>query len=123
MKTMRLAVLLIAPIILAAQYGNPRRTVGGRSTGSTGAYNLPAVTFHGTLKVISGKEIVIISDEQQEITIHRTRKTKFLKSDKEVKPGDIPAGAAVTLDVTKAPDLSLLAVNVFVDPAKPAVQK
>ena len=116
---MRLAVLLLMPCLLVAQYRTPRRATGA-NTNSTGAYNLPAVTFHGTLKVISGKEVVIISDEQQEIAIHRTRKTKFLKTDKEIKPGDIPAGAPVSVDVTKAPDQSLLAVNVFVDSPKPA---
>jgi hypothetical protein len=118
-RDMRVAVFVLVPFLLAAQYRTPRRAPGA-NTGSTGAYNLPAVTFHGTVKQISGKEIVIVSDEQQEITIHRTRKTKFLKSDKEIKPSDIPEGAAVTLDVTKAPDLSLLAVNVFVDAPKPA---
>ncbi len=115
---MRLAMLLLLPCLVFAQYRTNRRIVTG---GGTGAYGGPAVTFHGSVKAISSKDIVIINEEQQEITIHRTRKTKFLKSDQEVKPATIAPGTAVTLDVTKAPDQSLLALNLFVD--VPAVQK
>lgn len=115
---MRLSLLLLVPILLTAQDRTPPRGAGA-STKSTGAYNLPAVSFHGTVKSISGKEIVIVSDEEQQITIHRTRKTKFLKDDKAIKPGDIAEGSLVTVDVTKAADLSLSAVNVFVNEAKP----
>ena len=111
------ALLLVTGLLAGPQAERPRRAAVGNTT-RTGAIDLPAVTFHGTVKVIAGKEIVIVAEGQQEITLHRTRKTKFLKGGAAVKPGDIPVGAAVTIDVTKAPDLSLLAVNVFVDPAK-----
>ena len=115
-----LATLLV-PVLLPAQYGYPRipRTRGARPTANAGAYGGPAVTFHGKLKQISNKEVVIVSDEDQEIVLRRTHKTKFLKGDKEIKPADIPEGTALTLDVTKDPDMKPVALNVFVDQPKP----
>ncbi len=119
---MRLAIFCLGPWLLAAQYypvpypSRPRIVGNTRSTG--GVNQQPAVTFHGTLKQISNKEIVIETDEQQEVSIHRSRKTRFLKEDKEVKPAEVAPGTVVTLDVTKAPDATLMALNLFVDPPK-----
>ncbi len=84
---------------------------------------MPAVTFHGKLKDLDNKELVIVSDDEQELTIYRTHKTKFLKDGKNIKPNAIPIGASLTLDVSHAPDLSLLAVNVLVDPQPAAAKK
>ena len=111
---------LLVPVLAPAQYGYPRmpRSRGARPTANTGAYGGPAVTFHGKLKHITNKEVVIISDEDQEIVLRRTHKTKFLKGDKEIKPAEIREGAALTLDVTKDPDMKPVALNVFVDQPK-----
>src|SRR5579871_2794081 len=114
-------VALLVPALMPAQYGYPRmpRTRGGRPTANAGAYGGPAVTFHGKMKQITNKEVVIVSDEDQEVVLRRTHKTKFLKGDKEIKPVEIAEGTALTLDVTKDPDMKPVALNVFVDLPKP----
>lgn len=84
----------------------------------TRAYGGPPVTFHGKLKELTKREIVIETDEDQALSIGRYRKTKFLKDNREIKASDIPIGASLTVDVTQDPDLKPLAVNVFVDPVK-----
>lgn len=119
---MRIFFLVLIPCLVFAQY-RPQRSgrIGGASA-PAGNILGPAVTFHGTLKSIDNKQ-VIIESEDQTVLLGRTHKTKFLKDDKEIKPKDIPAGAPLTIDVNKAPDGSLLAVNVFVDSPKAAAPK
>lgn len=112
--------ILVIITSLSGRTGYPRsrRTGSANQTRNTGAYGGPAVTFHGKLKDITKKEIVIETDEDQTIEIRRYRKTKFMKNDREVKPEDIPVGALLTVDITQDPDLKPVALNVFVDPVK-----
>jgi len=105
-----LAVLLVMSSLMI---GQRRRTQ--QPTASSGAYNLPAVTFHGVLKEIKGKEIVMEAEDGQTVTLFRNRKTRFLKGESEIPVKEIQPGARLTVDVSKNPDASLLAVNVIVD--------
>lgn len=99
---------------LTAQY-MPRHTAAPNAVASTGAYNLPAATMHGVLHKISAKEIVIITEGDQSVSMTRTRKTKFLRDGKEIKPSEIALNSIVSVDVSKFADLSSQAVNVMVD--------
>ena len=83
------------------------------------------MVFHGKLKVIDKKKIVIETDENQQLlTIRLTGKTKFLNAGKEVKPATIDLQTPLTVDASQDTDASLLAVNVSVDSAdKPAPDK
>ncbi|MGI8991883.1 MAG: hypothetical protein ACR2I2_20165 [Bryobacteraceae bacterium] len=121
-KTVAMLIAVLMPALLLGQYGYPRarRSGSANQTKSTGAYGGPAVTFHGKLKELTKREIVIETEEDQALSIGRYRKTKFLKDNREIKPADIPMGASLTVDVTKDADLKPLAVNVFVDPVKNA---
>ncbi|MDQ6705505.1 MAG: hypothetical protein M3Z85_06020 [Acidobacteriota bacterium] len=122
-KTVVILIAVLMPAILSGQYGYPRaRRSGPNQTKSTGAYGGPAVTFRGKLKELTKREIVIETDEDQALAIGRYRKTKFIKDNREIKAADIPIGAALTVDVTKDPDLKPLALNVFVDPVKNAAK-
>jgi hypothetical protein len=103
--------LLIAGQLSPAQ--RPRR-VPQQSTASSGAYNLPAVTFAGSLKEITAKKIVLDSNEGQTVTIFRNHKTRFLQGDQSIDPKRIAEGTKLTLDVAKNPDGTLLAINVMV---------
>lgn len=114
-----LLLALLVPTFAPAQYYPRTRRGSPNSTINAGAYGGPAVTLHGKLKQISNKEIVIESDEEQVIVLRRTRKTKFLKGDKEIKPTEIPQGTQLSLDVTKDPEMKPLALNVFVEKPKP----
>ncbi len=106
------------PALLLAQYYPRTRRGVAPGTPNPPAYKDVAGSFHGKLKELSGKEIMIAMDDDQILTIHRSRKTKFLKGDKTIKPSDIDLETMVTVDATEEVDLSLTAVSVTVDTPK-----
>jgi hypothetical protein len=117
--------VLLFMSLAAGQYS--RRSRGGVATATAGPYSGPAVTFHGTLKAVTKKEIILQLDaaeqsEEQSLTLRRSGKTRFFKNDQEVKAAEIPAGTPVTLDATRDGDMTLSALRVMVSqpPAKPA---
>jgi hypothetical protein len=119
LKPLRAAILLgvVVPALLLAQYyPRPRRGIIP-GTPNPGAYNV-AGSFHGKLKELTGKEITIQTEDEQLVSIHRTRKTKFLKGTQTIKPSDIDLETMVTVDATEEVDLSLTAVSVTVDTPK-----
>lgn len=75
-----------------------------------------AVTFHGTLKFLDKKEIVLDTTEGQSAVIRRSGKTKFLLGGKETKPAQIPLGAVVSVDAIQDVDLKPIALSMSVDP-------
>jgi len=93
----------------------PRRGAG-QPTDVAGAFNLPAVTFHGVLKEMTAKEIVLDPGEGQPVTIYRNHKTRFLQGGHPIDAKKISVGTSLTLDVAKNPDGSLQAVNVMIAP-------
>jgi len=113
-------LLVVLPGLVFGQYGRPRR---GRSMGTTNGIPgvTPAVAFRGTLRSIDKKEIVLDSGEDQLLHFKRTKKTKFLKGEKEIKPDDFPDEAAVVIEASRAMNGDLDAVNVFLGepPAAP----
>lgn len=79
------------------------------------AYKGVAGSFHGKLKELTEKEIMIVNDDDQMISVRRSRKTKFLKDGKAIKPGDIDLETPVTVDASEESDLKLTALSVTVD--------
>ena len=75
-------------------------------------------TLHGKLKQITSKEIVFQNEDDQSVSVRRTRKTKFIKDGKEIKPSNIDQDTAVSIDVVQDIDLKPLAVAVTVDSPK-----
>ncbi len=114
--TLRLLSSLLISLLIASQISPAQRgrRVPQQGTANAGAFNLPAVTFTGSLKEITAKKIVLDSSEGQAVTIFRNRKTRFLKGDQAIDPKKIAEGTKLTLDVAKNPDGTLLAVNVMV---------
>jgi hypothetical protein len=116
--TMLLAVLL--PARLPAQY---MRRLPSSATANAGPYSGPAVTFNGTVKTLTKKELIVDLDppdpgaERQTLTFRLSKKTKFLKGDQPIKPSDIEGGTHISLDATRDGDLKLSAVNVMVGSA------
>ena len=108
----RFSILLLALALCAD--GQRRRQTGTQGV-NAGAYNLPAVTFRGELKEITSKQIFLDGEDGQTLTIYRNHKTKFLSGESSIDPKKIEVGTKLTLDVSKNPDGSLLAVNVMVD--------
>jgi len=107
-------LMALTVAVLPGQYSR-RRSV---ATATPGPYNGPAVSFNGTVKSLTKKEISIDLDSAQEsLTLRRSGKTKFFKDDKEIKAADIPVGTHVTLDATRDGDQKLSALKVMVAPA------
>lgn len=114
-------VCLITPL-LEGQYPRTRR---GIATGSgPAAYKGLVVTFHGALKKLTKKEILIESDDNQLLTMRCSRKTRFEDRDGDIKPSDIDLESRVSVDASEDVDLKLLAIEVTVDaPNKKALGK
>jgi hypothetical protein len=103
--------------VLPGQYSR-RRSV---ATATAAPYNGPAVSFNGTVKALTKKEIIIdLDSEDESLTLRRSGKTKFFKDDKEIKAADIRVGTHVTLDATRDGDQKLSALKVMVAPAAAA---
>jgi hypothetical protein len=120
-RSAAITLLFLLPALLLGQSGRTRaRRNGGQiSPGTPDAYKGVAVTFHGKLKDLDKKQIVIETDEDQTVSMRITGKTKFLKNDQAIKPTQIDLGTPVSIDASEDTDLSILALNVIVDsPAK-----
>jgi hypothetical protein len=120
LKLIRIFMLfgVVFPALLLGQYYPRTRRSIGPNTPNPGAYKNVAGSFHGKLKALSNKEITIETGEDQTVSIHRSRKTKFFKGDQTIKPSDIDLETMVTVDATEEVDLSLTAVSVTVDTPK-----
>jgi hypothetical protein len=120
MKILRVLLLLgiVSPVLLLAQYPYPysRTRPGASGTPHPPAYKDVAGSFHGKLKELNSKEILIETEDDQTVSIHRSRKTKFLKGKESIKASDIDLETMVTVDASEDPDLKLTAVSVTVDP-------
>ncbi|MGA2135322.1 MAG: hypothetical protein ABSH50_23790 [Bryobacteraceae bacterium] len=104
-----------------AQY-YPRRSGPVAATANAGPYKGPAVTFHGTVKALTKKEIIVDLDkaeaaqDQESMTFRLSKKTKIQEKDKDIKPADIAVGTHIWVDATRDGDLKFSAVNVMVAP-------
>jgi hypothetical protein len=119
-KILRVLLLLgvVLPAILLAQGAYPygTRRIVAPGTPHPPAYKDVAGSFHGKLKDLNSKEILIETDDNQTVSIHRSRKTKFLKGKESIKASDIDLETPVTIDASEDPDLKLTALSVTVDP-------
>lgn len=114
LTAMLLVFVLAAAIPLQAQY--QRRPSSARTSRSAPAPDVLATAvagFKGKLRSIDKKGIVIESTEDQVVSFHRSKKTRFLADEKEVKPQDIPLGSMVTVDASKDSVGDLVAVDII----------
>ncbi|MGI8741620.1 MAG: hypothetical protein ACR2NN_03420 [Bryobacteraceae bacterium] len=119
-KLLLIALALLIPAVYSAQTAHPRTRRGAspKFDSPTGTYKDLAGTFHGKLKDITGKEIVIENEQNQIVSIRRTRKTRFLKDEREIKPSEIARDTSVTVDAAEDIDLKPMALTVTVDSAQ-----
>ena len=115
--TAAVLVLSLAPPA-SAQYPRARRTVSAGSAPQP--YKGLVVTFHGVLKKLTKKEMLLQSDDNQLLTIRCSRKTRFRDDDGDIKASEIDLESPVRVDATEDSDLKLVAINVTVaaGPAK-----
>jgi len=71
------------------------------------------VSFKGKLRAVDKKGIVIESSDEQIVTFHRSKKTRFLADEKPVKPEEIPLETMVTVDASKDSVGDLVAVDII----------
>jgi hypothetical protein len=123
LRLVRIVALLAAvlPALLLAQYYPRTRRGAAPGTPNPSAYNV-AGSFHGKLKELTGKEIMIETDDSQIVSIHRSRKTKFLKGAQSIKASDIDIETPVTVEASEDVDLTLTAVSVTVDTPKKSAE-
>lgn len=113
-KLLLLGTVLAATVSAQTVYTRSRRGFGS-GLGKPSAYKGVAGSFHGKLKELTDREIMIETGENQTVSIHRSRKTKFLKGKEPIKASDIDLETLVTVDASEEPDLTLTAVSVIVD--------
>jgi hypothetical protein len=121
-----LLLVLLLPARVPAQYV---RRLPSSATANAGPYSGPAVTFNGTVKTLTKKELTLDLDpadpgaERQTLTFRLSKKTRFVKGDQPIKPSDIELGTHLSLDATRDGDLKLSALNVMVAPPGQAADK
>jgi hypothetical protein len=72
----------------------------------------PAATFHGRLKFIDSKSIVLTLDENRELEFKRTSRTKFFRDGKEITTPNYAPGSILSVDATMDPFASFVAESV-----------
>ncbi len=119
-RIFRIALLLgvIVPAIISAQ--SIYRTRRGLAPGTPvpPAYKDVAGSFHGKLKELTKKEIMIETEDDQTVSMRVSGKTKFYKGNEPIKATDIDMETLVTVDASEDGDLKLTAINVIVNPPR-----
>lgn len=118
-----IVVVLLTPGALDGQMRTRRGTLP--TTPHVDPYKVVA-TFHGKLKKLTKKEIVIeASDSQELVTFRRYKDTKFLDNETPIKPTAIDMESVVSVDAQEDDDLKLKAVslNIGAPKEKPAEAK
>jgi hypothetical protein len=113
----RVGILTLSLLLGTLAHGQSRARRGGPATATARAPGIQGliVTFHGALKKLTKKEILIESDENQLMTMRVSGKTKFLdKDNKKIKPTDIDLETVVSIDASEDLDTKLMAINVRV---------
>jgi hypothetical protein len=117
-----IAAVIGALVVVGVSHGQYRGRRGpANATARAGGIQGLVVTFRGSLKKLTKKELLIQSDENQLMTIRCSGKTKFLdKDNKAIKPSDIDLETVVSVDASEDLDSKLMAVmvRVVVAPAK-----
>ena len=117
-RIFRIALLLgvIVPAIISAQSIYRTRRGVGPGTPVPPAYKDVAGSFHGKIKELTKKEIMIETEDDQTVSMRVSGKTKFYKGNEPIKATDIDMETLVTVDASEDADLKLTAINVIVNP-------
>jgi hypothetical protein len=107
----------ILPAILSAQSVYRTRR-GAPGTPVPPAYKDVAGSFHGKLKQLTKKDIMIETEDEQTVSMRVSGKTKYYKGNEPIKATDIDIETPVTVDASEDSDLKFTAINVIVDVPK-----
>ena len=110
----KLAAISLVCLLPALLHGQRRRSPANNKAAPQ-PYKGLVVTFHGVLKKLTKKEILLESDENQLLRMRCSRKTTFRDQDGEIKPSDIDVDSRVSVDASEDVDLKLMAISVRVE--------
>lgn len=120
LESMKCGVVCAAILALLCATQLPAQR-GRRATASTvSAPPLKGVTlsFHGAVKEVTKKLILLQADDKQLMTFRRTSKTKFVDGDQNIKGNEVDLDSLATVDVVEDNDLKLMALTVRLDPSQ-----
>jgi hypothetical protein len=109
-------MLAILPMQAQAQMQRRPGRSGNKNSGSpppTDVLATAVAKFTGKLRALDKKEIVIVSEDDQIVSFHRSKKTRFLADEKEIKPQDIPLESQVIVEASKDSVGDLIAVDII----------
>jgi hypothetical protein len=95
----------------------------GRRGAASSTMNAPplkgvTISFHGTVKEVTKKLMLLQADDNQLMTFRCTSKTKFFDGDQNIKGNEVDLDSAATVDVVEDNDLKFLALTVRLDPSQ-----
>jgi hypothetical protein len=74
------------------------------------------ISFHGTVKEVTKKVILLQADDTQIMTFRRNKKTLFVDGAENIKGNEVDLDSPATVDVVEDNDLKFLALTVKLDP-------
>jgi hypothetical protein len=81
-----------------------------------GQSKIPVATFHGTVHGVSGKTITIETEDGNLVDFEINRKTRVLRSKKEIHASDLATGDIVTIDAKQEMVRFLVALTITAQP-------
>ena len=91
-------------------------TVGTGAGSRAGKLSDTAIgVFHGKLKELTKKEIVIENESKQIVSMRCSQKTQFLRNNEPIRPTDIDLDTSITVEAIENRSSSLVALNVSID--------
>jgi len=80
----------------------------------------PLATFTGTVKELTGKTLVLETQDTNELPFVCTHKTRYYDGKKQIKASDIKPGDPVSIETKRFRDGELEAINVRLERKKPS---
>jgi hypothetical protein len=118
MRRIAKVVVIACLVLLAIGIPAPAQQRGRGPRGPAPAPQpgtVPAVTFTGVFRGISGKTLSLENADGNTLQFYCSKKTKYLDGSKSIKPADLKRDERISVEARRAPDLSLDAVTVRVD--------
>ena len=117
-----LLVFALSLVIGASSFGQgrPQRPRAQRPGANPNDKNAAMVmpNFHGVLKGIDKKFLLLETEDGNEQKVNLTKKTKYFDGEKTISWGDLKVGDQIAAEVMLAPDRSFDGVNIRVDRKK-----
>ena|SRR5579885_3368850 len=115
-KVLPLLLCALLPAVEAQYRG--RRSAAGTATSTPLPLKGLSVTFQGTVKKLTKKELLLESDDNRLLTMRCSKKTKFRDNDDgEIKWSEVDLESRVSVEASEDNDLKLLALSVKVESA------